>query len=225
MTLGVTAPAAPGPYLLVLDLVQEDVAWFEAKGSPVFRAPVRVRGGIAARLRAWLGGGIAAGGTAVTNATDTALTLRAGVEAPVMRMAGVRREDVIATAESAGGRVVAVLEDPSSGREWRSFRYAVTRRDEPFAAYTPPMASGVPDDEWISARIEKAQHERAMALAAARRLEDEIRSLSYRIAELETDRVALKNRTEEAEAYVAAVKSSTPWRAIQWLRGLVGRKW
>jgi len=83
----------------------------------------------------------------------------------------------------------------------------------------------VPDDEWISARVEKARHEREMALAAARRLENEVQRLSYRVAELESDRVALKNRTEEAEAYVAAVKTSAPWRAIQWLRGLVGRKW
>jgi len=83
----------------------------------------------------------------------------------------------------------------------------------------------VPDDDWVSARVEKARHEREMALAAARRLENEVQRLSYRVAELESDRVALKNRTEEAEAYVAAVKTSAPWRAIQWLRGLVGRKW
>jgi predicted nucleic acid-binding Zn-ribbon protein len=83
----------------------------------------------------------------------------------------------------------------------------------------------VPDDEWISARVEKARHEREMALAASKRLEHEVQRLSYRVAELESDRVALKNRTEEAEAYVAAVKTSAPWRAIQWLRGLVGRKW
>ena len=87
------------------------------------------------------------------------------------------------------------------------------------------MTLHVPDDEWISARVEKARHEREMALAAVRRLENEVQRLSYRVAELESDRVALKNRTEEAEAYVAAVKTSAPWRAIQWLRGLVGRKW
>ena len=87
------------------------------------------------------------------------------------------------------------------------------------------MTLHVPDDEWISARVEKARHEREMALAAAKRLEDEVQRLSYRVAELESDRVALKSRTEEAEAYVAAVKASAPWRAIQWLRGLVGRKW
>jgi ABC-type thiamine transport system ATPase subunit len=83
----------------------------------------------------------------------------------------------------------------------------------------------VPDDEWISARVEKARHEREMALAASSRLEEEVRRLAYRVAELEAGRVALKNRTEEAEAYVAAVKTSAPWRVIQWLRGLVGRKW
>lgn len=129
IALTVTAPAAPGRHALVLDLVQEDVAWFEGKGSPVFRAMVRVRAGLGARLRTLFGAGAAAGGTAVTDATDTALTLRAGSEAPVMRMTGVPRADVIATAEAAGGRVVAVFDDPSSGREWRSFRYAVTRRD------------------------------------------------------------------------------------------------
>ena len=87
------------------------------------------------------------------------------------------------------------------------------------------MTVQVPDDEWISARAEKVQNEREMALAAASRLEEEVRRLAYRVAELEADRVALKNRTEEAEAYVAAVKTSAPWRVIQWLRGLVGRKW
>ena len=87
------------------------------------------------------------------------------------------------------------------------------------------MVLQVPDDDWVSARVERARHEREMALAAVGRLEDEVQRLAYRVAELETDRVALKNRTEEAEAYVAAVKTSAPWRAIQWLRGLVGRKW
>ncbi len=87
------------------------------------------------------------------------------------------------------------------------------------------MSVRVPDDEWVSARLEKARHEREMALAAVRRLEEDVRLLEYRIAELESDRVALKNRTEEAESYVAAVKTSLPWRVIQWLRSLVGRQW
>ena len=87
------------------------------------------------------------------------------------------------------------------------------------------MSAHAPPDEWVSARVEKARHERELALAAVKRLEEEIRRLEYRVAELETDRVALKNRTEEAEAYVGAVKTSLPWRVIQTLRGLVGRRW
>ena len=87
------------------------------------------------------------------------------------------------------------------------------------------MTPLLPDDEWISARVEEARHEREMALAAARRLEDEVKHLSWRVAELESGRVALRNRAEEAEAWVAAVRASAPWRVLQWLRGLVGRKW
>lgn len=87
------------------------------------------------------------------------------------------------------------------------------------------MTLHVPDEDWVSARVEKARHEREIALAALKRFEGEVTRLTYRVAELEADRVALKNRTEEAEAYVSAVKTSTPWRAIQWIRGLVGRKW
>jgi predicted nucleic acid-binding Zn-ribbon protein len=87
------------------------------------------------------------------------------------------------------------------------------------------MSAHAPLDEWVSARVERARHEREMALAAVKRLEEEVRRLEYRVAELEADRVALKNRTEEAESYVAAVKTSRPWRIVQTLRSLVGRQW
>ena len=40
--LEVTTPAAPGDYLLELDLVQEGVAWFGQRQSPTARVPVRV---------------------------------------------------------------------------------------------------------------------------------------------------------------------------------------
>jgi SAM-dependent methyltransferase len=42
--LAVTLPPEPGDYWLELDLVQEDVAWFEARGSPTARIPCRVTG-------------------------------------------------------------------------------------------------------------------------------------------------------------------------------------
>ncbi|HEX5855916.1 MAG TPA: hypothetical protein VFZ57_09870, partial [Thermoanaerobaculia bacterium] len=124
-----TAPAAPGRYVLALDLVQEDVAWFGGKGSPVFHAPVRVRGGPGARLGALFGAKAAPGGTVVTDAADDRLTLRSGGTSAVMRMQPVPKEEVLALVGAAGGRTVEVLDDPSAGREWRSFRYAVTRQD------------------------------------------------------------------------------------------------
>ena len=41
-TLPVTAPARPGTYTLVIDMVHEGVTWFEQKGCPVLRADVEV---------------------------------------------------------------------------------------------------------------------------------------------------------------------------------------
>ena len=38
----ITAPQKPGDYILELDLVQEQVAWFREKGSPAPRFPVKV---------------------------------------------------------------------------------------------------------------------------------------------------------------------------------------
>ena len=40
--LVVTAPKEPGDYLLEVDLIQEQVAWFSDKGSPTARAKVTV---------------------------------------------------------------------------------------------------------------------------------------------------------------------------------------
>jgi hypothetical protein len=42
LTLTIAAPAAPGEYILELDMVQEGVAWFGARGSRTLRAKVKV---------------------------------------------------------------------------------------------------------------------------------------------------------------------------------------
>ena len=42
LPLTVTAPAEPGEYILELDMVRENVAWFKDKGSSPCRVPVRV---------------------------------------------------------------------------------------------------------------------------------------------------------------------------------------
>jgi hypothetical protein len=41
--LMITAPDKPGDYILQLDMVQEGVAWFQDKGSPVLKVNVRVQ--------------------------------------------------------------------------------------------------------------------------------------------------------------------------------------
>jgi hypothetical protein len=38
----ITAPKEPGDYILEVDMVQEQVAWFNEKGSPTFRTKVTV---------------------------------------------------------------------------------------------------------------------------------------------------------------------------------------
>jgi hypothetical protein len=43
VTLVVAAPAEPGAYTLQIDLLQELVAWFEAKGAAQLLVPVRVQ--------------------------------------------------------------------------------------------------------------------------------------------------------------------------------------
>jgi hypothetical protein len=75
------------------------------------------------------------------------------------------------------------------------------------------------------AALEKAEFERELALALQKRLADENHRLEYRIAELEAERATLKSRLDEAESYLRDVKSSKPWRLVQFLRGLVGRRW
>jgi hypothetical protein len=40
--LGITAPKDPGEYILEVDLVQEQVAWFSEKGSPTAKTKVTV---------------------------------------------------------------------------------------------------------------------------------------------------------------------------------------
>ena len=42
LTLTVTAPQAPGEYVLEIDLVNEGVTWFYQRGSLTLRWPVRV---------------------------------------------------------------------------------------------------------------------------------------------------------------------------------------
>jgi hypothetical protein len=109
--LDVVAPAAPGVYVLEVDLVQEGVAWFQDHGMLPARGTVRVDVPKWAALRP--------------------ARRRAVVSEPVMEMYGVPQADVLAWVEAAGGSVVDVGEILAAGREfllrdWDSALYVVT---------------------------------------------------------------------------------------------------
>lgn len=76
-----------------------------------------------------------------------------------------------------------------------------------------------------SVRIENALFEAKLAARSRLRVEAELRAVERRAAELEADRNALHRRVDEMNRYIHAVDSSRAWRAIQFFRGLVGRRW
>jgi len=121
--LPVTAPLVKGYYHLELDMIQEAVTWFKAKGSKSTIVPLRVNGGYPRvygqllnlyqriKRRLWLAG-------------------RALRFTPQMEMYGVPQAEVLALLQDHGGRVVDVQEDGWAGPGWLSFRYCVTKETE-----------------------------------------------------------------------------------------------
>jgi hypothetical protein len=81
------------------------------------------------------------------------------------------------------------------------------------------------DDRDPAVDLLQARFERDLALKAQERLEKELRRFERRLAEVEAERTALRTRLEERERYLAAIRASRPWKLIQLLRGLVGRRW
>jgi SAM-dependent methyltransferase len=138
--LWITAPTAPGTYILELDMVKEGVAWFRQKGSKTCRAKVQVRGGVTQQL--------------------------AG-KRPVMEMHCVPKLDVLGVVQAAGGTPVLVTEDHSAD-PLLSYQYVVTKtnerrktaRTEPIrvAASTAPAAIPSQNDEILALLAGLAQH-------------------------------------------------------------------
>lgn len=101
--LTVTAPLAPGEYILELDMVQEAVAWFKDKSS----IPARVQ--------------------AVVEASPASVAVAAGEPAPRMEMYGIEKVEVIDILRSEGARVLEIVEENWAGPEWLSFQYFATK--------------------------------------------------------------------------------------------------
>ena len=105
MSLAVHTPTKPGNYLLELDMVQEQIAWFVDKGSKVQRIRTRITSD-APRV--------------------TSLVEHSEPQARI-EMYGVPKPEILEIIAAAGGRVVDVQEDACAGAEWTSYRYCVMK--------------------------------------------------------------------------------------------------
>jgi SAM-dependent methyltransferase len=100
LVLQVTAPAAPGDYVLELDMVQEGVAWFAIHGSQTTRITISViKGSVQPPVRT----------------------------AAVMEMHTVPQSEVSRIIHDGGGEIISVFEDGSSGPDFLSFSYYVKK--------------------------------------------------------------------------------------------------
>ncbi len=131
--LTVQAPAAPGRYVLELDLVQEHVSWFAERGSPTARVPVTVTGVRPAATDA----------PAVVEASGAfetppavrrrpffeRLRLRLRRGSPTFEMYVVPRAAVEATIRSSGATLLRAVDDNAAGPGWLSYTYVCRRKE------------------------------------------------------------------------------------------------
>ena len=103
LPLTFTTPVVPGNYLLELELIQEGIARFKDKGSETEKIRFEVK-------------------PHTTMNQPQSSVIRSKIE-----MYSVHTDEVIELIGTSGGKVVEVVEDHSAGREWKSFRYYVTK--------------------------------------------------------------------------------------------------
>ncbi len=112
LSLAISAPDAIGSYDLELDMVQEQVAWFQSRGSAASRSRIT----IADRHRPW------------HRAVDF-LRQPAPRDAPepVMEMYGIPYPEVVHLLTAADGRLVDAQRYDAAGEQWISYRYCVVK--------------------------------------------------------------------------------------------------
>jgi SAM-dependent methyltransferase len=113
----VTAPTAPGPYILEFDVVEENVAWFGDHDSSTARIPVEV-------IRPSLWKRVA---RKLPDRGRIANTDGGEASPAIMEMHAVPKERVAAIATSGGGEVVDIEDFDVSGPEWESYRYFIRK--------------------------------------------------------------------------------------------------
>lgn len=92
----------------------------------------------------------------------------------------------------------------------------------------PPETRNAPSIEelaGVEVRLEKALFELKLQKEANARLEQEVRRLEQRLAARNAEYTSLRSVLEEKERYIAAIRTSTGWKALQGLRSILGRQW
>jgi SAM-dependent methyltransferase len=119
LAVEVTAPAEPGRYLLELDLVQQDVAWFSERRKLSRR---RTRTG---RVEVEVGG---AGfdPPELDPATQPPVDAEPDDETR-MEMHAIPQAAVVAAVEGAGARILRAEDDPRGALGWRTLLYWATK--------------------------------------------------------------------------------------------------
>jgi chromosome segregation ATPase len=77
----------------------------------------------------------------------------------------------------------------------------------------------------LRAQADAALFDRDLALERERRTAVEVRRLELRLSETRAEVAALQSRLDERERYLAAIHHSGGWRALQGIRGWLGRRW
>jgi SAM-dependent methyltransferase len=122
VSLTVTVPDHSSTYILELDMVHEQIAWFKDKGSSTLRIPVKVEGISQSQ-------GI---GRRILNLYHKLVAIKeikanSPFFVPRMEMYGIPKEIVLKLIDDSGGKVLDVQQDFSTGQAWLSFLYCVTK--------------------------------------------------------------------------------------------------
>jgi len=122
LLLTVTMPQDAGNYILELDLVHENVTWFQYKGSKTVKIPVQVQGKAQVKSIS----------RKILNFYQriTGVDVQKGNSpffVPSMEMYGIKKDIVLELINNTGGKVVDVQPDFSTGQGWLSFLYCVTK--------------------------------------------------------------------------------------------------
>lgn len=122
LSLSITIPVEPGNYILELDMVHEQVAWFKDKGSQTTKLPIKVEGIDKSKSRSSKIFNFYQQLRGVSRAQDRPQTF-----APSMEMYGLPKDVVLELISNYGGKVLDVQQDFSVGQGWLSFLYCVVK--------------------------------------------------------------------------------------------------